>query len=64
MEGKQRFLQLLAFTTGPAVDVVQHFFEVKIIHQGSDFEDYLNDPQNKHKLFHERYPKIPCCECI
>ncbi|CAG2219507.1 unnamed protein product [Mytilus edulis] len=64
MEGKQRLLQLLAFTNGPAIDVVQQYFEFKIIPQGTDFEDYLNDPQNKHKLFHERYPKIPCCECI
>ncbi|VDI00446.1 Hypothetical predicted protein [Mytilus galloprovincialis] len=64
MEGKQRLLQLLAFTTGPAIDVVQQYFEFKIIRQGTDFEDYLNDPQNKHKLFHERYPKIPCCGCI
>ncbi|VDI15692.1 Hypothetical predicted protein [Mytilus galloprovincialis] len=64
MEGKQRLLQLLAFTNGPAIDVVQQYFEFKIIRQGTDFEDYLNDPQNKHKLFHERYPKIPCCECI
>lgn len=64
MEGKQRLLQLLAFTTGPAIDVVQQYFEFKIIPQGTDFEGYLNDPQNKHKLYHERYPKIPCCECI
>lgn len=64
MEGKQRLLQLIAFTNGPAIDVVQQYFEFKIIRQGTDFEDYLNDPQNKHKLFHERYPKIPCCECL
>ncbi|CAC5356902.1 unnamed protein product [Mytilus coruscus] len=64
MEGKQRLLQLLAFTTGPAIDVVQQYFEFKIIRQGTDFEDYLNDPQNKHKLFHERYPKLPCCGCV
>lgn len=64
MEGKQRLLQILAFTTGPAIDVVRHYFEFKIIRQGTDFEDYLNDLQNKHKIFHERYPKIRCCECL
>ncbi|CAC5404539.1 unnamed protein product [Mytilus coruscus] len=64
MEGKQRLLQLLAFSTGPAIDVVQDYFEVKIIQQFRDFEQFLNDPQNKHQLFHKHYPKIPCCGCM
>lgn len=63
MEEKRRFLQLLALSTGPALDTVQHYFENKIIGQGRHFEHYLNDPNNKHMLFHECFPKIPCCSC-
>ncbi|CAG2218286.1 unnamed protein product [Mytilus edulis] len=60
---RQFFLQLLSFVTGPAIDVMQHYFEVKIL-TNIEFEDFLNDPNNIHQLFHQCYPTTPCCKCM
>lgn len=63
MEDKLRFLQLMAFNGGPALDVVQHFFEFKVLSPGSNLEQYLNNHQNKLILFHSHYPTRYCCSC-
>lgn len=56
------YLQLWAFTTGPALKVMKHFFEVKILNT-SNFEDFLKDRHNMHVLYHQYCPTIQCCEC-
>lgn len=55
-------LQLWTFATGPAMKVMKHFFEVKVLNS-SKFETFLNDRHNMHVLFHQYMPKIACCEC-
>lgn len=64
MEEREMYLQLLAFATGPATEIVQHCFEVKVLCvQHKDIETFLDDINNKHTLFHEYIPTIPCCKC-
>lgn len=63
IQERQFFLQLLSFVTGPSIDVMQHYFEVKIL-TNIEFEDFLNDPNNIHQLFHQCYPTTPCCKCM
>lgn len=60
-----RFLRLVAVTLGPALDVAQLYFECGIIPLGNfqDLQEFLNDSENKHTLFHECFPNIPCCGC-
>lgn len=62
LQERKLYLQLWSFTTGPAVDVMYLYFEVKVL-INTTFESFLNDPHNKHKLFHQCFPTIPCCQC-
>lgn len=62
IEESKFYLQLWAFTTGPAIDVMQMYFECNIIHK-IKFETFLNNAHNKHVLFHQFVPDISCCEC-
>lgn len=63
MQDNMRMINLWTFTMGPAFDVMKLFFEVKIL-QNSTFENFLNDENNKHILFHLYFPKHPCCYCM
>ncbi|XP_063420842.1 uncharacterized protein LOC134706062 [Mytilus trossulus] len=63
MEERQRYIQLLAFSYGPAIDILHLFFENKLS-QNSSFIHFLDDTRNKHILFHEFKPTVQCCECI
>lgn len=56
------YLQLWAFTTGPAIDVMHMYFEVNMLHQ-TEFETFFNNTHNKHVLFHRCFPEISCYEC-
>ncbi|CAC5422467.1 unnamed protein product [Mytilus coruscus] len=62
IQERKFFLQLWRFMTGPAIDVIQFYFEVKILNN-TTFETFLNDPNNIHQLFHQYLPTIPCCKC-
>lgn len=58
------YLQLIAFATGPATEIIQHCFEVKVLCvQHKNIETFLDDNNNKHILFHEYIPTVPCCKC-
>ncbi|CAG2233164.1 unnamed protein product [Mytilus edulis] len=60
-ESKEEFyLRLLTFVIGPATEVLQLYFEIKVLNS-LDFFIFLEN--NKHVLFHELHPSIPCCEC-
>ncbi|VDI64171.1 Hypothetical predicted protein [Mytilus galloprovincialis] len=63
IQEQQFYLQLWTLTTGPAVKVMKHFFQVKILNN-SKFESFLNDQNNMHTLFHQCFPTIPCCKCV
>lgn len=62
LQERKSYLQLWRFTTGPAIDVMKHYFVVKVLNTSS-FESFLNDINNKHKLFHQCFPTTPCCYC-
>ncbi|VDI62710.1 nuclear receptor subfamily 1 group F member 4 [Mytilus galloprovincialis] len=63
MEERQWYIQLLAFSYGPAIEILHLFFENKLL-QNSSFIQFLDDTRNKHILFHEFKPTVQCCECI
>lgn len=63
IQENQYYIQLSQFIEGPAIKVMQHFFEVKIL-DNSEFESFLNDENNKHILFHQHFPTTRCCKCI
>ncbi|XP_071145705.1 uncharacterized protein [Mytilus edulis] len=54
------YTKLLTLILGIGMDVLHNYFERKIL-DTKDFCTFLNI--HKHCLFHERYPKIQCCEC-
>ncbi|XP_052062686.1 uncharacterized protein LOC127702511 isoform X2 [Mytilus californianus] len=57
---EEYYLRLLTFVIGPATEVLQLYFEIKVLNS-LDFFIFLEN--HKHVLFHELYPSIPCCEC-
>lgn len=61
---EEKWYRLQAFISGPALDAVQIYFEKHVMTPDTNFQHFLNDPQNKHTLFHERYPSTPCCVCV
>lgn len=54
------YIKLLTFTLGIGMEVLHHYFEQKILNT-MDFYVFLD--KYKHNLFHECYPRVPCCEC-
>lgn len=54
------YMRLLTFIIGPATEVLQLYFEIKVLNS-LDFFIFLDN--HKHVLFHELYPSILCCEC-
>ncbi|CAC5422470.1 unnamed protein product [Mytilus coruscus] len=62
IQDRKCYLQLWTFTTGPAIDVMQLYFEVKILNN-TNFENFLNDQNNMHQLFHQCFPTTPGCKC-
>lgn len=63
MEGRENYLRIIAFSTGPALEVIQQHLHNEITLHQPTFEAFLNMTNHKHKLFHEYRPQIPCCEC-
>lgn len=62
IQKRKKFLQLWRLVTGPAINVMQTYFEVKILNN-TKFENFLNVPHNIHQLFHQCYPTTWCCQC-
>lgn len=62
LEENQFYRQLWNTTTGPTIRVVHLYFEVKVLNN-TEFESFLNDPNNMHNLFHYFAPKVLCCKC-
>lgn len=54
------YLRLLSFITGPALETLHLYFEMKVLNT-LDFFSFLE--KHKHVLFHELNPSTPCCEC-
>ncbi|XP_052059555.1 uncharacterized protein LOC127700195 [Mytilus californianus] len=57
---EEYYLRLLTFVIRPATEVLQLYFEIKVLNS-LDFFLFLEN--HKHVLFHELNPTIPCCEC-
>ncbi|XP_063400266.1 uncharacterized protein LOC134684885 [Mytilus trossulus] len=62
IEESKFYLQLWAFTTGPAIDAMHMYFEINVLNK-TKLETFLNNTNNKHVLFHQCFPEMPCCEC-
>lgn len=62
IEERKFYLQLWAFTTGPAIDAMHMYFEINVLNK-KKLETFLNNTNNKHVLFHQCFPEISCCEC-
>ncbi|XP_052068994.1 uncharacterized protein LOC127708185 [Mytilus californianus] len=54
------YMKLLTFTLGIGMEVLHHYFEQKIL---NTMKFFVFIDRYKHNLFHECYPRVPCCQC-
>lgn len=54
------YMKLLTFTLGIGMEVLHHYFEQKIL---NTMKFFVFIDQYKHNLYHECYPRVPCCQC-
>ena len=59
-EEREHYIKLLTFTYGIALDVLHHYFEIRVLDK-VEFFFFLD--QCKHELFHALFPAVSCCKC-
>ena len=59
-EEKEYYTKLSTFTFEISLDVLHHYFEIKILDK-EEFFSFLD--RCKHVLFHACHPNVHCCEC-
>ena len=59
-EERERYTNLLRFTFGISLDVLHHYFEIRVLEK-EEFFIFLD--RCKHVLFHAVHPTVSCCEC-
>ena len=56
----EHYTKLLTFTFGISLDVLHHYFEIRVLDK-EEFFFFLD--RCKHVLFHALHPTVSCCEC-
>jgi hypothetical protein len=56
----EHYTKLLTFTFGISLDVLHHYFEIRVLDK-EEFFFFLD--RCKHVLFHALHPTESCCEC-